>query len=199
MSDGVGDAEGLADVVALAGAAIATVADTLGAATRFAALPVTVRRTDVTVVALAGTRSVTWSSRGAASASTVPSLQADVPSSAPQPKLKAGDPAAAGWARRLMVVSGRLPPSVQALTVQSAGLPRWPAGCPLTTLTQRLTWLVCCTGLALAVALLLAVAEGVGDTVGEPVGLGVGDAVGELVGLGTAEGLPCGRCRSCRR
>ena len=83
-------------------------------------LPVTVRLTDVTDVAVTGTVTCAWSCRGAEFASTAPRSHEDVPSALPQPKLKPGAPPLAGIACSWMVASGTSPPVVQALTVHCA-------------------------------------------------------------------------------
>ncbi len=99
----------------------------------------TVRLSDLTVVAVTGTVSCAWSCRGAELASTGPRSQADVPSPLPQPALKPGAPPLAGVASSRMVASGTFPPVVQALTVHWAACPRWVLECALATETQRLT------------------------------------------------------------
>ena len=90
--------------------------DAAGSVRRLAALPVAVRLTEVTVVAVTGTVSCARSSRIAEVASTAPRSHKAVPSPFPQPKLKLGVPAPEGVARNWSLTSGTLPPVVQAST-----------------------------------------------------------------------------------
>jgi hypothetical protein len=114
-------------------------ADAAGSVCRFAALPVAVRLTDVTVVAVRGTVSCAWSCRRAEPASTAPRLHEDVPSALPQPKLKSGVPAPAGDVRSWILASGTLPPVAQADTAQCVCCPRSPLCCKGTIPTHNLT------------------------------------------------------------
>lgn len=88
LDRGMGDS-----AAALADAWTVREADAAGTVARLAALPVTVRLTAVTVVAVAGTVTSAWNSRCAELASTAPRLHADVPLPTPQPKVKVGIPA----------------------------------------------------------------------------------------------------------
>ena len=115
-----------------------TVADACGSVVRPAALAAAVKRTEVTVVAVAATAIFACSWRWADFASRAPRSHDALPSWLPQPKLNVGF-RLAGAAIRRMVASGTLPPCVQAVTVHRAVCPRWMldlAGC---TATQRLT------------------------------------------------------------
>src|ERR1700761_4529537 len=105
----VGDAFAGGEVFGFGGAVTATVVDAVGSVGRLAALPVTVRRTDVTVEA-ATVVSWAWSCRCGALASIGPRSQEEVPSSLPQPELNPGDPPLAGVACSCRVASGRSPP-----------------------------------------------------------------------------------------
>jgi len=130
---------GAAGVVAAGLAAVTdTVADACGSVVRPAALAAAVKRTEVTVVAVAATAIFACSWRLADFASRAPRSHDAVPSWLPQPKLNVGF-RLAGAAIRRMVASGTLPPCVQAVTVHRAVCPRWTldlAGC---IATQRLT------------------------------------------------------------
>jgi hypothetical protein len=168
---------------------------------------VTVSRTDVTVVAVAGTATCACSSRLAALTSTAPRSHSAVPSWLPQPTLYLGI-RLAGAAARLMVARGTLPPCVHAFTVHCAACPRSMLALVGCTATQRLTCVVCAALVmnevsVAVVALGLAVADvesdglaggegsvlaglgevGLGVGVGVSVGVGVGVGLGE-VGLG---------------
>jgi hypothetical protein len=101
-----------------------TTAAAAGAVARCAAPPVTVRLTEVTDDALAGTVSAACSCRRAELASTAPRSQVDVPLPLPQPKLNAGAVPTSGTDCRLSVASGMVPPVAQAVTVHWAGWPR---------------------------------------------------------------------------
>jgi len=116
-----------------------TAAAALAALTRSGAIPVTVRLTDLTVEAVAGTVSCTWSCRAAESASTAPRSHKDAPLSLPQPKVNPGAPVSAGAACNRRVASGTSPPVVQAVTVQPADWPRTVLACAGWTDTHRLT------------------------------------------------------------
>jgi len=166
-------------VVEGGGAVIETVAAAVGSLARFAALPVTVRLTDVTDDAVTGTVSCAWSCRGADLASIAPRSHDDVPSALPQPKLKPGAPPLAGVACSRMVASGTLPPVVQALTVHWAECPRTLLACPRATATQRLTCVAC--GTVLAPFFLVEVGVGVGFAVRVRVRVGVGAALAEAL------------------
>jgi len=114
-----------------------TVADACGSVVRPVALAAAVKRTEVTVVAVAATAIFACNWRRADFASRAPRSHDAVPSWLPQPKLNVGFKLA-GAAIRRMVASGTLPPCAQAVTVHRAVCPRWMpdfAGC---TATQRL-------------------------------------------------------------
>jgi hypothetical protein len=86
-------------------------AEAAGVVGRLAAVPVTVRLTEVMVVAVAGTVTSAWNSRWAEVASTAPRSQVAVPLPAAQPKVKVGAPAPVlDWS--WILASGRLPPTV---------------------------------------------------------------------------------------
>jgi hypothetical protein len=172
------------EIFGVAGAMIATVVDAVGSSVRLAALPVTVRRTDVTVEAVTGVVSCAWSCRCGALASIGPRSQEEVPSSLPQPKLNLGAPSLAGVARTWRVASGRSPPIAQALMVHWAERPRSMLACELVTSKQRLTCVICDTVVAVLVLVLVAVPVGVGFGLMVRVGSEVGDAV-----VGVAESL----------
>jgi len=174
-------------------------------------LPVTVRLTEVTADAVAGTVSWAWSCRGADLASTAPRSHEGVPSSLPQPKVKTGDPPLAGDACSWMTASGMFPPVAQALTFHWAECPRSLLACAGATSTQRLTCVVCdivcaslCEMVSAAVAVVVAVGVGfalwvclwvrlcVGLCAGLCAGLCLGLCVGlddEVVGVGLSEAL----------
>jgi hypothetical protein len=114
--DFVGDAFVVGEVFGVGGSVMATVVDAVGSVGRLAALPVTVRRTDVTVEATTVV-SWAWSCRCGALASIGRRSQEEVPSSLPQPELNLGDPPLAGVACSCRVAWGRSPPFVQALMV----------------------------------------------------------------------------------
>lgn len=175
--DGLGEPEGLADVGA--GTVTATVAETVGAFGRLAASPVTVRRTDPTRDAAAGTVSCAWSCRCADRASTAPRSHEDLSPRRAQPKLKYGVMPLAGVACRRSVASGTWPPVVQALTVHWTTWPRSPLACAGVTLTQSLT---CLASNAAVVAVCVAVAACVAR-----VPAGAGDRLSVRVGLGEAD------------
>lgn len=120
------------------GAVMATVTDTLAAVGSWAALPVTVRLTDLTAEAVTGTVSCAWSCRCADCGSTAPRSHDEVPSEVPQPKLNVGVPLAAGLARSLTATAVAVAPVVQAFTVQPICLPRSLLACAAVTSTQRL-------------------------------------------------------------
>jgi hypothetical protein len=175
------------------GAVIDSVAAAAGSLGRSAALPVTVRLTDVTADAVTGTVSCAWSWRGADLASTVPRAHEDVPSALPQPKLKPGATPLAGLAASLMTASVTFPPVAQALTVHWAGCPRSLLACARATSTQRLTCVACGTVLATSCA-VVPVAVGVGLALRVRVGVGVAlDVVGVADGVGLAEALTIAR------
>ena len=138
---GAPGAPGSAEVVAVGlglAAVTDTVADACGSVVRPAALAAAVKRTEVTVVAVAATAIFACSWRWADFASRAPRSHDALPSWLPHPKLNVGF-RLAGAAIRRMVASGTLPPCVQAVTVHRAVCPRWMldlAGC---TATQRLT------------------------------------------------------------
>jgi hypothetical protein len=175
---------------------------TAGFRVRLAALPLTVRVTAVTLVAVTGTLTSAWSSRCAELESTVPSEQADVPLPLPQPKVNVGEPPPAvdcSW----IEAADRVPPSAQAPTSHSAVCPRSVLCCSGTTPTHRLAGVVAAASnavrtaawrerpaaAALAEDVLLDVgADVVGaDVVGAGVvGAGVVDAV--VVGAGVVGG-----------
>ena len=184
--------------VGVPGAWMMTEADAAGSMARFAALPVTLRLTAVTVVAVSGTVTCAWKSRCAELASTAPRSQVDVPLPAAQPKVKAGAPAPAvdcSW----ILASGTLPPSVQAPTSHWAACPRSLLCCRGTTPTHKLTGEVVAVGVGVVAAGVVAVAAGedvevVGaDVVGaDVVGADVvgADVVGaEVVGVGVGVGV----------
>ena len=123
-------------------------------------MPTTVRLTDVTADAVAGTVSCAWSCRGADLASTAPRSHEGVPSSLPQPKVKAGDPPLAGDACSWMTASGMFPPVAQALTLHWAECPRSLLACAGATSTQRLTCVPLCEMVSAAVAVGVAVGVG---------------------------------------
>jgi hypothetical protein len=116
-----------------------------GFVARLAALPVTVRPTDVTVVAVSGTVTSACNCRCAEVASTAHRSHTDVPLPVPQPKLKTGIPAP-GVDCSWTLTSGTLPPVVQAPTTHWDACPRAPLGCRGATPTHTLT------GVVLAVA-----------------------------------------------
>ena len=112
-----------------------------GSVARLAALPVTVRLTAVTVVAVSGTVTSAWNSRCEELASTSPRSHADVPLPLPQPKLKVGVPAPAvdcSW----ILASGTLPPTVQTPTAHRAACPRTLLCCSGRTPTHKVTGVV---------------------------------------------------------
>ena len=111
-------------VIGVGGSVIVIAALAVGSFGRCAALPTTLRLTDVTAVAVAGTVTCACSCRGADFASIAPRSHDDVPSKLPQPKLNPGT-ALAGVACSLMMASGTFPPVIHALTVQVAASPRW--------------------------------------------------------------------------
>jgi hypothetical protein len=116
-------------------------ADAAGSVARLAALPVTVRLTAVTVVAVSGTVTSAWNSRCEELASTAPRSHADVPLPPAQPKLKVGIPAPAvdcSW----ILASGTLPPIVQAPTAHWAACPRTLLCCRGRTPTHKVTGVV---------------------------------------------------------
>lgn len=116
-------------------------ADAAGSVARLAALPVTVRPTAVTVVAVTGTVTSAWNSRCAEVESTAPRSHAEVPSLLPQPKSKVGVPAPAldcSW----ILASGTLPPSVQAPISHWDACPRTVACWRGRTPTHKLTGVV---------------------------------------------------------
>lgn len=200
-------------VIGVGGSVIVMAAVALGSFGRCAALPMTVRLTDVTAVAVAGTVTCACSCRGADFESIAPRSHDDVPSELPQPKLNPGI-ALAGDAWSLMVASGTFPPVIQALTVQVAASPRWLLAWARAIWTQSRTTEVLATVLApgcffrvclgvgkwVGVGLLLGVAlwVGVGLRVGVCVGVGVGECVGVAVvvavpvfaGVAVPDGLP---------
>jgi hypothetical protein len=178
--------------IGLAGARMVMAADASGAVCRLAAPPIAVRLAEVTVVAVSGTVSSAWSCRWAEPAFTAPRSHEAVPSALPQPKLKCGVPAPAGFACSRIVASGTVPPVAQAYTAHWVACPRSPLCCRGSTSTHRLTCAVAAAAPALAMAAVktmapraaaLAVDVGVavaGVGVGV-VGVGVGVAV---VGVG---------------
>lgn len=103
---------------------MATVAEDVGAFGRSAELPVAIRRTEVTCLAVTGTVSRAWSCHGVDCTSTVSSSHEDVPSPLPQPKLNDGSPLPDGAALSEMVTWCAFPPIVQAVTVHWTGCPR---------------------------------------------------------------------------
>jgi len=191
--------------IGLAGAKTTTEADAAGSVARLAALPVTVRLTAVTFVAVSGTVTSAWNCLWAELASTAPRSHADVPSLLPQPKLKVGVPAPAedcSW----ILASGTLPPTVQAPTAHWAACPRSLLCCRGRTPTHKLTGVVLAAaawnavrtmgrpGTPSAAALIVDVSVGVGvGVVGVGVGVeGVGVGVG-VVGVGVGvEGVGVG-------
>lgn len=109
-----------AEAAELAGTAVTVVVtDACGSLDRSVALPAAVSRTDVTVVAEAGTVTFACSWRWAELASSAPRSHDAVPSLLPQPKLNAGL-RLAGAADNRMVASATLPPVAQAVTVHRA-------------------------------------------------------------------------------
>lgn len=167
------------------GAVIATAAVAVGVVERPDAEPVTVRATDVTCDALAGTVSRTWSCRGVDCASTCPRSHADVPSPLAQPELKSGVPPEAVFAWSFRFTADASPPVAQTLTVHSAACPRTMLACPRVTSTQRLVRLVISAAiLPVWVPLLAAGLGGVVVVVlGDAVGLGVVVGLGDVVGV----------------
>lgn len=153
LDSGMGDSD-----AALADAWTVREADAAGTVARLAALPVTVRLTAVTVVAVAGTVTSAWNSRWAEVASTAPRLHADVPSPTPQPKVKTGMPAPV-VDFSAMLASGTLPPSVQAPTSHWDACPRTLVCCSGRIPTHKLT------GVVVAAAAVVAAAVGVGVAV----------------------------------
>ena len=162
--------------IGLAGAKTTTEADAAGSVARLAALPVTVRLTAVTFVAVSGTVTSAWNCLWAELASTAPRSHADVPSLLPQPKLKVGVPAPAedcSW----ILASGTLPPTVQAPTAHWAACPRSLLCCRGRTPTHKLTGAVLAAaawnavrtmgrpGTPSAAALIVDVSVGVGASV----------------------------------
>jgi hypothetical protein len=150
-------------------------------------LPVTVRLTEVTADAVAGTVSWAWSCRGADLASTAPRSHEDVPSSLPQPKVKTGYPPLAGDACSWMTASGMLPPVAHALTFHWAECPRSLLACAGVTSTQRLT---CAAG----GAVLPPLDEMASAAVAVGVAVGVGFAVWVRLCAGLCLGLCAGLC-----
>jgi len=190
--DGVGVGVGVGVVAVLAAAVMVTVAAAVGSLGRWAALPVTLSTTDLTVDAVAGTVSCAWSCRLADFASIAPRSHDAVPSLLPQPKLNFGD-SLAGVAASRMVESGMSPPVVQALMTQRAASPRLLLDCERVTSTQRLTFaVVCCdvpvpvpvpVGWAVVAVALGVVAVALGVVF---VALGVGEGVGVREALGVS-------------
>lgn len=184
---------GVVDAAArVGGARMVTAPDAAGSAIRLAALPVAVRLTEVTVVAVAGTVSCAWSSRIAEVASTAPRSHKAVPSPCAQPKLKVGVPAPEGEAPSCSLTSATLPPVVQASTAQWVACPRWRLGCRGATPTHTLTCAVVTAVKTMEsppsprAAVVLAVVDAVplelaGGVVVAVAGVGVVDAV---VGVG---------------
>jgi hypothetical protein len=199
VSGDVGDFAGVGEVFGVGGAVRVTVADAMGSFDRLAVLPVTVRRTDVTVEAVTGVVSCAWSCRCGAVASSGPRSQEEVPSSLPQPKLNPGVPPSAGVACSCRVASGRFPPVVQALMVHRAACPRSLLACELVISTQRLACATCITVVAVFVLVAVPVAVGVPVDVG--VGVAAGVAVAEvvvvLVGDADGDGLLVGSGLLC--
>jgi hypothetical protein len=159
-------------------------------------LPMTVRLSEVTDVAVTGTVTCAWSCRGAEFASIAPRSHEDVPSALPQPKLNPGAPPLAGVACSWIVASGTSPPVVQALTVHCAACPRSVLARTLATFTQRLTCVVCDTVLApICEVVLVAVPVGVG--VGFALRMRLGAGVTFAVALGVALGVAFTMARVC--
>ncbi len=133
------------DPTALAAVTTSIEAVAAGSNAKLAALPVTVRLTAVTVVAVGGTVTSAWNCRWAEVASTAPRSHKDVPSLVPQPKLKTGAPAPAvdcSW----ILASGTLPPTVQAPTAHWDACPRSLLCCSGRIPTHRLTGVVVAAG-----------------------------------------------------
>ena len=152
----------------------------------------TVRLTEVTDDALAGTVRAACSWRRGESACTAPRSQVDVPLPLPQPKMNAGAAPTSGTDCSLSVASGMVPPDTQAVTVHWAGWPRSLVAWAGTTSRQRLTWSVCETVLAWCerVRVGVGVAEGAAAA-GDDLRFLLGVADGESVVLvGVADGLP---------
>jgi hypothetical protein len=127
--------------VGVPGARTLTEADVVGSLARLAALPVTDRLTEVTVVAVSGTVNAAWNSRCPELASTAPRSHTFVPSPLEQPKVKAGVPVPAvdcSWS----LTSGRLPPTAQAPTAHWVACPRSLFCCRGRTPTHKLTGVV---------------------------------------------------------
>lgn len=177
--------------VAVAAAMMATRAAATGSRVRWAALPVAVRTTEVTVDAPAGTVTSAWSWRLADFASIAPRSQEAVPSWLPQPKLNRAD-SAAGVAASLRVASGTFPPVVQALMVHRAAAPRRLVDCERATATQ--SWILAFVGgVADAVADDPSVAVGDEEALApDPALLWVGCACGESLADADADAVSVG-------
>ena len=189
------------EVVALGvgGSVMVIAAAALGSFGRCAALPMTVRLTDVTAVAVAGTVTCACSCRAADFESIAPRSHDDVPSKLPQPKLNPGI-TLRGDACSLMVAWGTFPPVIQAPTVQVAASPRWLLAWARTIWTQSRTTEALATVLApeccFRVCFGIGEWDGVGLLVGVAlwVGLGVWVGVGVWVGLGVWVCVGVGEC-----
>lgn len=178
---------------------MATVAEAVGAFARPDALPVAIRRTEVTFVAVTGTVSCAWSCRGVDCASSVPRSHESAPPLLPHPKLNDGFPLPVGAALREIMAWCAFPSVVQALTVHWVGFPRSLLACARVTLTQKT--LTCpvsdagevLVGVAVPVEVSVPVA---GDRLMARVGagwaaepLGEGAAVTDLVRVAVGAGL----------
>lgn len=172
-------------------------ADACGGVRVPAELAVAVRVSDV---AVRGAVSWAWSCLAVEAASTVPRLQAVVPSLLPQPKLKPGAGLPAGFACSVTVVPGVSPRAAQAVTVQRAACPARTAVCcgvtrmHKTAPAPRDAALAAAGGRAdAAVAGVLAVAGAVlGAEEAGLAGAGgaVADAVVPVLRLGLGNGVP---------
>lgn len=167
------------------GAVIPTAAVAVGVVERPDAEPVTVRATDVTCDALAGTVSRTWSCRGVDCASTCRRSHADVPSPLAQPELKSGVPPETVFAWSFRFTVDTSPPVAQTLTVHSAACPRTMLACPRVTSMQRLVRLV--TSAAILPVWVPLLAAGLGDVVGV-VRVACRDRFMERTDVGVADG-----------
>jgi len=119
------------------GAVMMTAADAFGAVGRSGEVPVTVRLTELTAEAVAGTVSCARSCRRADRGSTAPRSQVAVPSALPQPKLNWGVPMVAGVACSSTVTAGTVASTAQAVTVQWACWPPSMLDGAALTATQR--------------------------------------------------------------
>ena len=167
----------------------------------------TVRVTDLTDEAPAGTVSFAWSCRGAESESIARRSHEDAPLPVLQPKENSGELPTAGAACSRMTASGMFPPVAQAVTVHSAAAPSWLVAWLRTILRQRSAVEICCTVFAPLCgcgcerkcrtgAVFVGAGVGVGELVAVDFTLVEGEELGEAEPVGLGEdfraGLPAG-------